>query len=53
MVQVYIKNNDNYEICNSIKFLEANSKKQKTFKLVFDDGIAEFTIKKIDIKTNN
>ena len=53
MVQVYIKNNDNYEICNSIKFLEANSKKQKTIKLVFDDGIAEFTIKKIDIKTNN
>ncbi len=48
MVQVYIKNNDNYEICNSIKFLEDN--KKKTFKLIFDDGIAEFTVKKVDIK---
>ena len=53
MVQVYIKNKTNYDICNSIKFLEDTSKKQKTIKLVFDDGIAEFTIKKIDIKTNN
>jgi exodeoxyribonuclease VII large subunit len=51
MVQIYIKNNNNYEICNSIKFLE--SKKEKIFKLVFDDGIAEFTVKKIDIKTSN
>ena len=56
LVQVYIKNNtknNNYEICNSIKSIEDNSKKTKKIKIVFDDGIAEFSIKKIDIKTNN
>ena len=55
MVQVYIKNKDDYDICNSIKNLEMkpNSKKEKILKIVFDDGIAEITIKKIDIKTTN
>lgn len=51
MVQVYIKENDDYKICNSIKYLEGNKKKE--FKMIFDDGIVEFTVKKIDIKSNN
>jgi len=48
MAQVFIKNNDSYQVCNSLEDL-AKSKKIKKIKLVFGTGYIEIEPKKIDI----